>query len=96
MARADTRLEPAPKIPPMTALRTLARVARFLRPYRREIVLAAVGLVVAASAVLAVGQGLKFVVDRGFAAADAPERDRMRGLILGVIVVIAGATYMRF
>jgi ATP-binding cassette subfamily B protein len=96
MARADTRLEPAPKIPPMTALRTLARVARFLRPYRREIVLAAVGLVVAASAVLAVGQGLKFVVDRGFAAADARELDRMLALMLGVIVVMAGATYMRF
>jgi len=96
MARADTRLEPAPKIPPMTALRTLARVARFLRPYRREIVLAAVGLVVAASAVLAVGQGLKFVVDRGFAAADSRELDRMLGLMLGVIVVMAGATYMRF
>ena len=96
MARADTRLEPAPKIPPMTALRTLARVAGFLRPYRREIVLAAVGLVVAASAVLAVGQGLKFVVDRGFAAADSRELDRMLGLMLGVIVVMAGATYMRF
>ena len=96
MARADTRLEPAPKIPPMTALRTLARVGRFLRPYRREILVAAIGLVVAASAVLAVGQGLKFVVDRGFAAADARELDRMLALMLGVIVVMAGATYMRF
>ena len=96
MARADTRLEPAPKIPPMTALRTLARVGRFLRPYRREIVFAGIGLVVAASAVLAVGQGLKFVVDRGFAAANAAELDRMLALMLGVIVVMAGATYMRF
>jgi ATP-binding cassette, subfamily B, bacterial len=96
MARADTRLEPAPKIPPMTALRTVARVGRFLRPYRREIVFAAIGLVVAASAVLAVGQGLKFVVDRGFAASNAAELDRMLALMLGVIVVMAGATYMRF
>jgi ATP-binding cassette subfamily B protein len=96
MARADTRLEPAPKIPPMTALRTVARVGRFLRPYKREIVLAAVGLVVAASAVLAVGQGLKFVIDRGFAAANAAELDRMLALMLGVIVVMAAATYMRF
>ena len=40
MARADTRLEPAPKIPPVTALKTLARAWRFLRPYRRQIVLA--------------------------------------------------------
>ena len=96
MARADTRLEPAPKIPPVTALRTLARVGRFLRPYRRQIVFAAIGLVVAASAVLAVGQGLKFVVDRGFAASSATELDRMLALMLVVIVVMAGATYMRF
>ena len=96
MARANTRLEPAPKIPPITALRTLARVGRFLRPYKREIVLAAMGLVVAASAVLAVGQGLKFVVDRGFAASNATELDHMLALMLLVIVVMAGATYMRF
>src|SRR3954469_9992376 len=96
MARSDTRLEPAPKIPPMTALKTVARVGRYLRPYRREIVFAAIGLVVAASAVLAVGQGLKFVVDRGFAASNAGELDRMLGLMLVVIVVMAGATYMRF
>jgi ATP-binding cassette subfamily B protein len=96
MARADTRLEPAPRIPPVTALRTVARAGRFLRPYRRQIVFAAIGLVVAASAVLAVGQGLKFVVDRGFAASNAGELDRMLGLMLGVIVVMAAATYMRF
>ena len=45
---------------------------------------------------LAVGQGLKFVVDRGFAAANAGELDRMLALMLGVIVVMAAATYMRF
>jgi ATP-binding cassette subfamily B protein len=96
MARSDTRLEPAPKIPPVTALKTVARVGRFLRPYRREVVFAAIGLVIAAGAVLAVGQGLKFVVDRGFAASNAAELDRMLALMLGVIVVMAGATYMRF
>ncbi|HLX31105.1 MAG TPA: ABC transporter transmembrane domain-containing protein [Casimicrobiaceae bacterium] len=96
MARADTRLEPAPKIPPVTALRTVARVTRFLRPYRREIVFAAIGLVVAAAAVLAIGQGVRFVVDRGFAAANAAALDRMLALLLFVIVVMAVATYMRF
>jgi ATP-binding cassette, subfamily B, bacterial len=96
MARADTRLEPAPRIPPVAALRTLARVDRYLRPYRREILFAAIGLIVAASAVLAVGQGLKFVVDRGFSASNAGELDRMLALMLVVIVVMAGATYMRF
>ena len=96
MARADTRLEPAPKIPPLTALRTVARVGGFLRPYRRQVVYAAVALVFAAAAVLAMGQGLKFVVDRGFSAGNAAELDRMLGAMLGMIVVLAMATYTRF
>jgi ATP-binding cassette subfamily B protein len=97
MARAaDTRLEPAPKIPPLTALRTVARVMRFLRPYRRQILYAAIALVFAAAAVLALGQGLKLVVDRGFAAGDPAELDRMLFATLAVIVVLAAATYTRF
>jgi ATP-binding cassette subfamily B protein len=96
MARADTRLTPAPKIPPVTALRTVARVRAFLRPYRRQILLAAIGLVFAAGAVLAIGQGLRFVVDRGFAAGDTAELDRMLAAMLGVIVLMAAGTYTRF
>ena len=96
MARADTRLEPAPKIPPLTALRTVARVARFLRPYRRQMIYAGIALVVAAAAVLALGQGVKYVVDRGFAAGNPSELDRMLALMLATIVVMAGATYTRF
>jgi ATP-binding cassette subfamily B protein len=96
MSRADTRLEPAPRIPPVTALRTVARVGRYLRPYRRQVVYAAIGLVVAAAAVLAVGQGLKLVIDRGFAAGSAAELDRMLGAMLAIIVAMAAATYTRF
>jgi ATP-binding cassette subfamily B protein len=86
----------APKLPPVTALRTLARVGRFLRPYRRQVVYAAIALVLAAAAVLAIGQGLKFVIDRGLSAGNAAELDRTLALMLGVIVVVAGATYARF
>jgi ATP-binding cassette subfamily B protein len=96
MARADTRLEPAPKIPPVTALRTVARVRGYLRPYTRQVVYAAIALVVAAATVLAVGQGLKFVIDRGFTAGNPAELDRMLGLMLIVVVLLAMATYTRF
>ena len=97
MARADTRLEPAPKIPPVTALQTRrARRAASCGPIGGRSCSRRSRLVVAAAAVLAVGQGLKFVVDRGFAAANAAELDRMLALMLGVIVVMAVATYMRF
>jgi ATP-binding cassette subfamily B protein len=77
-------------------LRTLAQVGRFVRPYRRQIVIAAIALVFAAAAVLAIGQGLKFVIDRGFSAGDGSQLDRTLGLMLGIIVVLATATYARF
>ncbi len=80
----------------MTALRTLARVGRFVRPYRRQVVYAVIALVFAAAAVLTIGQGLKFVIDRGFAAGSGAELDRMLAFTLGVVVVMAVATYARF
>jgi len=96
MARADSRLEPAPKIPPLTALRMVSRIGGFVRPYRRQVVYAAIGLLFAATAVLAMGQGLRFVVDRGFGAGNAAELDRMLAAMLVVIIVVALATYTRF
>jgi len=68
----------------------------FVRPYRRQVVFAAIALVVAAASVLAIGQGLKGVVDRGFGAGNAGELDRALALMLVVVTVMAGATFARF
>ena len=67
----------APNLPPVDrAEDARARRRRSSRPYRRQVIYAAIALVVAAAAVLAVGQGLKGVVDRGFSAGDAGQLDR--------------------
>jgi ATP-binding cassette subfamily B protein len=96
MARPDRIPVDAPKLPPATAVRTLARVGRFVRPYLRQVTLAAIALLVAAGAVLAIGQGLKFVIDRGFVAGSAGELDRALALLGVVIAVMAVATFTRF
>jgi ATP-binding cassette, subfamily B, bacterial len=96
MARPDRIPIDAPKLAPATALRTLARVGRFVRPYTRQVVYAAIALIVAAGAVLVIGQGLRFVIDRGFVAGSGAELDRALALLGGVIVVMAMATYTRF
>jgi ATP-binding cassette subfamily B protein len=88
----DTPPVPAPR----GALKSLARIATYLRPYRRQVAAAAVALVVAAGAVLAVGQGLKGVIDRGFGAGNAAELDRTLALMLVVVVIMAIATFTRF
>ncbi|MBK6601093.1 MAG: ATP-binding cassette domain-containing protein [Betaproteobacteria bacterium] len=86
----------APKLAPATALRTLARIGLFLRPYRGRVALALIALFIAAGATLAIGQGLKGVIDRGFAAGDAAELDRTLVLMLGIVALMAAATYLRF
>ena len=97
MARPNAAIPiDAPKLPPVTALKVLSRVWRFVRPYRKQVILAGVALLFAAASVLAVGQGLKFVIDRGFAAGNAGELDRTLALMMIVVVVLAAATYTRF
>ena len=59
MARPDRIPIDAPKLATATAVRTLARVGRFVRPYLRQVAYAAIALLVAAGAVLAIGQGLR-------------------------------------
>ena len=68
----------------------------YLWPYRLQVVGFLVALGLGAAAVLALGLGLKYLVDGGFAQASPVLLDR--GLmILGVIIgVMAVATYARF
>jgi len=58
--------------------------------------LAGVALLVAAGAMLAVGQGLRAVVDRGFSAGDPVWLDATLAAMFGIIALLAGATYVRF
>lgn len=67
-----------------------------LFPYRWRIAAALVALVVAASCVLLIGQGLKQVIDRGFSAGNPELLNYALLGLLGVILVMAAATYLRF
>ena len=71
-------------------------VLALLKPYRNRILLAAIALVVAAMAMLGVGQGLRAVIDRGFSAGDPAWLDRALMAMFGIIVLLAAATYTRF
>ncbi len=96
MARGPRIRVETPKLPPATALRVLARVWRYLVPYRWRVAVASIALLVAAGSTLVLGQGVKFVIDRGFLAGNPSELDRTLAWSLVVIVVIAVATYVRF
>ncbi|UCH75640.1 MAG: ATP-binding cassette domain-containing protein [Rhodospirillales bacterium] len=77
-------------------LRALATLLRYVRPYRRAALGAAVALVVAAGTVLALGQGLRALVDQGFSSGDAGLLDTALLVLLVVILLLAASTYSRF
>src|SRR5882762_1506124 len=56
----------------------------------------ALALVVAAACFLVIGQGLKQVIDRGFAGGDPQALNQALFFLLGVIVVMSVATWVRF
>ncbi|MEQ8332231.1 ABC transporter transmembrane domain-containing protein [Nisaea sp.] len=68
----------------------------FVRPYRLQVAGAAVALIVAAVTVLAMGNGLRLLVDKGFSAGDPALLDRAVIVLIGVVVLLAGSSYARF
>ncbi|MBK6905612.1 MAG: ATP-binding cassette domain-containing protein [Rhodocyclaceae bacterium] len=67
-----------------------------LFPHRRRMAVAVIALVIAASAMLGVGQALRAVIDKGFAAGDPAWLDRTLLAMFGVIALLAAATWLRF
>jgi ATP-binding cassette, subfamily B, bacterial len=65
-------------------------------PYRARIGGAAIALVLAAACVLALGQGLKLVVDNGFGSGDPRLLDRALAALIGIAATLSVATYFRF
>lgn len=82
--------------PPKGDLAHLARLGRFLIPYRRPIALAMTALVTAAACVLALGQGLRYVVDGGFGSGDPRLLNSALAGIVTIAVILASATWFRF
>jgi ATP-binding cassette subfamily B protein len=74
----------------------MLRLARFLAPYRWRVAAALVALLVAAGSVLALGQGLKHVVDNGFGSGEPRLLDQALGAMVALAVALSVATYFRF
>ena len=68
----------------------------FVRPYWRRLAVAMFGLALAAGAMLAIGEGLKRVVDQGFAAGSGAELDRILLVMVALALAQGVGIYIRF
>jgi ATP-binding cassette subfamily B protein len=92
MADADARTETGGR----RKLSSLALLWGHARRYPGRIAAALTALIVAAAATLAIPQGFKLVVDRGFGAGGGEDIGSWFLLLLGIVAVLGVATAFRF
>lgn len=69
----------------------------FLRPYRAQVLGASVALVCTAAITLSIGQGLRMLVDSGFASGATEDAlNQALLLFMGMVVLLAFGTFIRF
>ena len=76
--------------------RALAKLGAFLLPHRARVAAALAALLVAAACVLAIGQGLRHIVDAGFGSGDPRLLDRALVALIVVAAILSVATWCRF
>ena len=77
-------------------LTLLTPALKFLRPYIPQVVFASIALVVTAAATLSIGQGIRLVIDSGFASGDADILVNTLSLFALFVLVLTVGTFIRF
>jgi ATP-binding cassette, subfamily B, bacterial len=77
-------------------VRHLRPLLRYLRPYRLHVLGATVALIFTSSSVLAMGWGLRYLVDEGLSKGNAALLDKAFWILIGVTALLALASYARF
>ncbi len=82
--------------PPRADLASLRLLLPHIRPYLRRALAASAALLVAAGLLLALGQGLRHLIDVGFGSGGTGQLDRAALLMFAVVAALAVATAARF
>ncbi|CAG8865488.1 Lipid A export ATP-binding/permease protein MsbA [Pseudomonas fluorescens] len=69
---------------------------RFLRPYRKQALLALLALIVTAAITLSMGQGIRLLVDQGFMTRSPHLLNQSIGLFMLLVLALAVGTFSRF
>jgi ATP-binding cassette subfamily B protein len=77
-------------------LKKIGPLLRFVRPYRTQAVGALVALTVSAAAVLAMGVGLRLLIDQGLGGDDIALLNDALIYLIGMVVLLAAGTFARF
>lgn len=77
-------------------LKSLSPLLTFIRPYKLMVILALAALLLTASVSLALGQGVRLLVDNGFIAGSQAQLNEASLFIVLLITLLAFGTFSRF
>ncbi|BBB26310.1 ABC transporter ATP-binding/permease protein [Amphritea japonica ATCC BAA-1530] len=80
----------------MNKFSTLTQLLRFMLPYRRYWVGAMIALFFTAGITLAIGQGVRLVIDNGFVAGSVSQLNQAIFLLVVMAILMACGTFIRF
>lgn len=93
MARGRSKLEDRPKA---RSFASLGQLRHYLTPYKWSILGAFIALCFTSGSVLGMGYGLRHMVDEGLGKGDPALLNQALFVMLGVVVLLAIATYVRY
>ena len=74
----------------------LLQLLSFLAAYKKVLIAAAIALVFTASVTLAIGQGVRLLIDQGFVAGSPEKLNQAALFIIGLALLMAIGTFLRF
>lgn len=77
-------------------LRLLLRLLPFITPYKKMVFGAAVALIITAGVSLALGQGIRLLVDQGFSSSNSSLLNQAMIILAVITFVMAAGTFTRF
>lgn len=80
----------------MNKFSTLTQLLRFMLPYRRYWIGAMIALLFTAGITLAIGQGVRLVIDNGFVAGSVSQLNQAIFLLVVMAILMACGTFIRF
>ena len=87
---------PENEMPASNKLKALKTLLPFIKPYKRQLLLAAISLILAAGATLVIPLCFRTIIDQGFSEASQTQINRTFINLFGAAVVLAFASSLRY
>ena len=79
-----------------TRWQSIKKAAQFIAPYRRQVVYSLLALLFTATITLSIGQGIRLMIDQGFATQSKELLSQYVGIFLLLVIALAGGTFTRY